>query len=59
MSFTEDEEEQFKRAVKEAAHEWLRDQFSAFGKWSAVGISSAVFMILVKVFIDNGGSFPK
>ena len=44
----------FKEAVKEAAKEWLDDQYRAFGKWSAFGIAAAVFALLVKLMVING-----
>lgn len=43
----------FKEAVKEAAKEWLQDQFAAFGKWSAIGIASATFFLVVKILVTT------
>lgn len=41
----------FKQAIKEAAREWLDDQFRAFGKWAAMGIAASVFYGLFKLGI--------
>lgn len=54
MSMTEEEEKQFKEAIKEAAREWLQDQFAMFGKWTAIGISSAIFFVVVKMLVLSG-----
>lgn len=43
----------FKEAVKEAAKEWLAEQFAAFGKWSAIGIASGVFFLVVKLLVST------
>jgi len=47
----ESDKDLFKEAVREAVREWLDDQFKAFGKWTAVGISAAVFAALVKFLV--------
>ena len=44
----------FKEAMKEAGKEWLTEQFAAFEKWSAIGIASGAFYLLVKFFVING-----
>lgn len=43
-----------KEAFKEAAKEWLNDQFAAFGKWTAIGIASGTFYIIAKLAIKLG-----
>lgn len=48
-----DDKEEFKAAVKEAAKEWLQEQFAAFGKWTAIGVASAIFYGLVKVAVAS------
>lgn len=50
----EDDKELMKEAFKEAAKEWLRDQFAAFGVVSAVGAVSFSFYVLVKIAIASG-----
>ena len=35
--------EEQKQLFREALREWLDDQFSAFGKWTAAGILAAGF----------------
>jgi hypothetical protein len=44
-----DDKEIFKQAIKEAADDWLAKQFASFGRWTAVGIGSAVFYGVVKL----------
>lgn len=57
---TDDEKrELFRRAedkqlIKDAIKEWLDDQFKAFGKWSAIGIASALFYVLAKAVTSSG-----
>lgn len=36
-----------KAVVKEAIQEWLDKQFSSFGKWTLVGVASALFSAAV------------
>ena len=52
------DKELFKEAMKEAGKEWLDEQFKAFGKWSAIGIASGGFYLLVKFLVYNG-LYPK
>lgn len=40
-------EEEFKGLVKEAIREWLDGQWAAFGKWTAMGLLSALLAALV------------
>lgn len=54
----EEDKAAFKDAVKEAAKEWLDDQFTAFGKWTALGVAAAVFFALVKIAFITG-EWPK
>jgi len=54
MSFDDNDKELVKEAIKEAAKEWIREQFAAFGKWSAIGVASAAFYGLIKIFVVNG-----
>lgn len=54
----DDDEDAFKTAIKEAAHEWLNEQFASFGRWTAIGIAAAVFFALVKLAILTG-EWPK
>lgn len=41
------DEEEFKALVKEAIHEWLEDKWATFGKWTAMGLMSALLAALV------------
>lgn len=54
----EEDKALFKQAMKEAGKEWLNEQFTAFGKWSAIGIVSGAFYLLVKFLVLNN-SWPK
>ena len=54
----EEDKELFKEAMKEAAKEWLQEQFAAFGKWTAVGLLSGAFYVIVK-FLVVYGAWPK
>ena len=47
-----------KQLVKEAIKEWLDDQFKAFGKWSAIGLGSAVFYVLAQA-VTSSAWWPK
>lgn len=49
-----DNKEVLKQAVKEAAKEWLDEQFKAFGKWTAAGLSAVAFYAVVKFFVISG-----
>lgn len=49
-----DNKDLIKAAIKEAAKEWLDDQFRNFGKWTAMGIAAGAFYGLVKVLIVYG-----
>jgi|WetSurMetagenome_2_1015567.scaffolds.fasta_scaffold1308110_2 hypothetical protein len=49
-----DNKETLKEALKEAAREWLDEQFKAFGKWTAVGLMSVAFYGVVKFFVVSG-----
>mgnify|MGYP001564683304 CR=1 FL=1 len=51
---TEDDKAIMKQAIKEASKEWLDEQFAAFGKWTAVGVASALFVVLFKVSVRLG-----
>lgn len=42
-----------KEAVKEAAREWLDEQYKSFGKWSAMGIVAGLFVLVVKLLVVN------
>jgi hypothetical protein len=44
-----DDKELFKQAIKEASKEWLDEQFSSFGKWTAIGIGSVLFYLAFKL----------
>lgn len=61
---TDDEKrELFRRAedkqlIKDAIKEWLDDQFRAFGKWSAIGVASALFYVLAQA-VTSSGWWPK
>lgn len=50
----DEDKELFKEAMKEAGKEWLQEQFAAFGKWTAVGMVSAGFYLIVKLFVVYG-----
>ena len=43
-------EAETKRIFKEALTEWLDHKFADFGKWSAIGITAAIFAAL-SIFI--------
>lgn len=40
-----------KEAIKEAAREWMDEQFAAFGRWTAIGIASGVFGLAVQLLV--------
>lgn len=44
-----------KRIVKEAIHEWLDEQFSTFGKWSAMSIGAATLGLLAYLLLTSSG----
>lgn len=46
-----EDKELFKQAIKEAAKEWLDEQFKNFGKWAALGIASLIFVGLFKAAV--------
>lgn len=48
-------EAETKRVFKEALNEWLDKKFEAFGKWSAVGISAAIFAAVIVVVMWSTG----
>lgn len=49
-----DNKELVKQAIKEAAKEWLDEQFRNFGKWTAGGLVVGVFYGAVKLLVING-----
>lgn len=50
----ETDKEILKEALKEAGKEWLDEQFAMFGKWTAIGIASALFYGVVKLTVILG-----
>lgn len=50
--------EEDKELVKEAIKEWLNEQFSSFGKWSAIGIASMMFYLFAQA-ITSSAWWPK
>ena len=50
----EEDKELLKEALREAGKEWLNEQFATFGKWTALGMASAVFYGLFKLIVVNG-----
>lgn len=46
--------DEFQEAAKDAVNQWLKDQFAAFGKWTALGLASAAFYVMVKIFVLQG-----
>jgi hypothetical protein len=51
--------DEMKAAVKEAVSEWLNSQWSAFGKWSAMGIFSLALAGLAYAFFTTHGFLGK
>lgn len=48
-------DDELKRLVKEAIHEWMNDRFAEFGKWSVYGIAvAALGYLAVAVLAGNG-----
>lgn len=47
----EEDKKIFKDAIKEAAKEWMTEQFAAFGKWTAIGIMAGIFGLTVKLLV--------
>lgn len=46
------DEEEWKRIVKQAIKEWLDEQFASFGRWTFYGLVSALLAGII-VFIVN------
>lgn len=44
------EEDQLKKAVKEAARELLEEKWAAVGRWTTAGILSAAVFVIIYVF---------
>jgi hypothetical protein len=44
-----------KQAVKEALQEWLDKQFATLGKWTAGGLLSMAFAVLVYRYLSQHG----
>lgn len=44
-----------KEAMKEALHEWLTEQFAAFGRWTFYGLMAAAFAGLVYLALTGAG----
>ena len=42
-----------KEALKEAAKEWMTEQFASFGKWTALGMAAGIFGLLIKILVVN------
>ena len=47
MKYPIEDEEEFKTLVKEAIKEWLNEQWATLGKWTAMGVLSAVLAALL------------
>jgi len=54
MAFNDEEKEEFKQAVKEAANEWLDRQFAAFGKWGFFGLAAVALSLFIKYAVYKG-----
>jgi hypothetical protein len=49
-------EEDHKELIKEALHEWLDEQYSAFGKWSLHGLLAAIVVAAAGwALLSHGG----
>lgn len=42
----DEQKEIMKEAFREIGHEWLQEQFAAFGRWSMYGILSSVIVAI-------------
>jgi len=50
-----DNDDDIKKAMKEALKEWLDGKFAAFGKWSAAGLAAAGLVALVYFILSING----
>lgn len=51
----EEQKELIKAAFREAAMEWLDQQFSTFGKWTLAGIASALCVAALYLILSVNG----
>lgn len=47
-----------KAVIKEAITEWLNEKYTAFGKWSLMGIMAATLALLAYFLLIKGGWTP-
>ena len=52
-------EDMQKRVMKEAIKEWLDDQFTKVGKWTAAGFAALLLSALVYLILLANGWHPK
>jgi len=51
-----DEQKQvIKNAIKEAAKEWLEDQYREFGRWTVKGLAALAFVTLLWLILERYG----
>lgn len=48
-------EEEMKKAMKQAIKEWLDEQFSSFGRWSFYGLAALALAALVYFVLSMNG----
>lgn len=51
----EEQKELYKQAIKEAAEEWLKEQYSTFGRWTMRGLLSAVSVVILYMYASAHG----
>jgi hypothetical protein len=49
------DQDEVKRALKEALKEWLDDKFLQFGKWSAAGVAAAILSTITYFILTANG----
>lgn len=50
-----EDEEQFKRILKEVVNEWLQDKFAQFGRWSFYGLMASALVAVVYLILWTNG----
>lgn len=51
----EEQKELYKQAIKEAAEEWLKEQYSTFGRWTARGLLSTLSVVILYMYATSHG----
>lgn len=51
----EEQKELYKQAIKEAAEEWLREQYATFGRWTMRGLISALSVVILYMYAAAHG----